>query len=82
MPRSSAYSSLSVCLFLLSVGPARAQGDPPVGVRAAGMAGAFTAVADDATAAVWNPAGLASVGGLRRLRIAAARADLRPDRYC
>jgi hypothetical protein len=39
---------------------AHAQGDPPVGVRAAGMAGAFTAVADDATAAVWNPAGLAS----------------------
>ena len=37
-----------------------AQGEPPVGVRAAGMAGAFTAVADDATAAVWNPAGLAS----------------------
>jgi hypothetical protein len=40
--------------------PAQAQGDPPVGVRAAGMAGAFTAVADDATAAAWNPAGLAS----------------------
>lgn len=32
----------------------------PVGVRAAGMGGAFTAVADDATAAYWNPAGLAS----------------------
>jgi len=29
-------------------------------VRAAGMGGAFTAVADDASAAVWNPAGLAS----------------------
>jgi hypothetical protein len=33
---------------------------PPVGVRAAGMGGAFTAVADDGTAAFWNPAGLAS----------------------
>jgi hypothetical protein len=32
----------------------------PVGVRAAGMGGAFTAVADDATAGYWNPAGLAS----------------------
>src|SRR4029453_16580011 len=28
------------------------------GVRAQGMAGAFVAVADDATAAYWNPAGL------------------------
>jgi len=32
---------------------------PPVGVRAAGMSGAFTAVADDASAVFWNPAGLA-----------------------
>jgi hypothetical protein len=65
MPRSSARSSLAVCLVLkiacvMVAAPACAQGDPPVGVRAAGMAGAFTAVADDATAAVWNPAGLAS----------------------
>jgi hypothetical protein len=32
-----------------------------VGTRAQGMAGAFVAVADDATAAYWNPAGLASI---------------------
>jgi len=31
----------------------------PVGARAAGMGGAFTAVADDATAPWWNPAGMA-----------------------
>lgn len=31
-----------------------------VGVRAQGMGGAFVAVADDATASWWNPAGLAS----------------------
>jgi hypothetical protein len=31
-----------------------------VGVRAAGMGGAFTAVADDGSAAFWNPAGFAS----------------------
>jgi hypothetical protein len=49
--------------------PAAAQSEPPVrhdsgpqavGVRAAGMGGAFTAVADDASAAFWNPAGFAS----------------------
>jgi hypothetical protein len=32
-----------------------------VGTRAQGMAGAFVAVADDATATYWNPAGLASI---------------------
>src|SRR5215471_13675354 len=37
-----------------------AQSAPPVGVRAAGMGGAFTAVADDGTAPFWNPAGLSS----------------------
>jgi len=30
----------------------------PVGARAVGMGGAFTAVADDATAPFWNPAGM------------------------
>jgi hypothetical protein len=50
----------SILIVFLSAAQAAAQGDPPVGVRAAGMGGAFTAVADDATAAVWNPAGLAS----------------------
>jgi len=38
---------------------ARAQRAEVVGVRAQGMAGAFTAVADDATATWWNAAGLA-----------------------
>lgn len=40
--------------------PAFAQAEAPVGVRAAGMGGAFTAVADDGSAAFWNPAGFAS----------------------
>ena len=30
----------------------------PVGARAIGLGGAFTAIADDATAAYWNPAGM------------------------
>ena len=37
---------------------AGAGGVEVLGVRAMGMAGAFVAVADDATAAYWNPAGL------------------------
>ena len=41
------------------VSPASAQAPDAVGVRAQGMGGAFTAVADDATASWWNPAGLA-----------------------
>jgi hypothetical protein len=39
---------------------ARAQRFEDIGVRAQGMAGAFVAVADDATATWWNPAGLAT----------------------
>jgi hypothetical protein len=36
-----------------------------VGARALAMGGAFVAVANDATAAVWNPAGLASLNDTR-----------------
>ena len=58
--------ALSVALFhLLSIGSSHGQieiGSPinPVGsgARALGMGNAFIAVADDATAASWNPAGL------------------------
>lgn len=51
-------SLLIACALVLQAGEASAQG--PVGVRAAGMAGAFVGVADDATAVFWNPAGLAT----------------------
>ena len=37
-----------------------AQAQAPLGTRAAGLAGAFVAVADDASAVYWNPAGLAT----------------------
>jgi hypothetical protein len=52
-------SFVSFVSLVCFVPEARAQSSDLVGVRASGMAGAFTAVADDATAAWWNPAGLA-----------------------
>jgi hypothetical protein len=60
----SARSVLSVVsaafALLVSVAPAAAQPYDSVGIRAQGMGGAFVAVADDATATWWNPAGLAT----------------------
>jgi len=60
---ASALASASSVVLLLSLSlaaaPARAQTTDVIGVRAQGMGGAFTAVADDATAWWWNPAGLA-----------------------
>lgn len=51
----------SVSLFLCASAPvAEGQTTDLVGIRALGMGGAFTAVADDSTATWWNPAGLAS----------------------
>ncbi len=49
-------------LFLLVASvPVHAQVFEALGVRALGMGGAFVAVADDATANYWNPAGLTNV---------------------
>jgi hypothetical protein len=52
-------SSVSVALAICVPAVAMAQATDTIGVRAQGMGGAFTAVADDATASWWNPAGLA-----------------------
>jgi hypothetical protein len=52
-------SSVSFVASVSVVSPASAQPPDPVGIRAQGMGGAFTAVADDATASWWNPAGMA-----------------------
>jgi hypothetical protein len=62
LPRffASALSFVSLVSFVSFVPSASAQTSDVVGVRALGMGGAFTAVADDATATWWNPAGLAS----------------------
>ena len=52
----------SVVMLLVAVSaPVHAQVFEMVGVRALGMGGAFVAVADDATANYWNPAGLTNV---------------------
>jgi hypothetical protein len=66
--RAGRLVSMMMVVLGASGAPALAQSDPPVrddppraiGVRAAGMGGAFTAVADDGSAAYWNPAGLAT----------------------
>lgn len=58
---------VSVCLAALAATPATATKYAGefltygVGARALGMGGAFSAVADDVTAAYWNPAGLATL---------------------
>ena len=56
-------ASLSLVCFVAFVSlssPASAQLPDAAGVRAQGMGGAFTGLADDANAGWWNPAGLAS----------------------
>jgi len=62
-------ASLTIFLVLLVMpGAAQVWGDtslPVLGARAAALGGAFTAVADDATAFHWNPAGLAQGPFLR-----------------
>jgi hypothetical protein len=55
--------STGFAVFLALATPALAYAQLPmesVGARAQGMAGAFVAVADDASAPYWNPAGLAT----------------------
>ncbi len=61
--------------WLFAAGPARAAPSQqvPVGPRGIAMGGAFSAIADDASALFWNPAGLARVG---HQEIAGSHADL------
>src|SRR5918993_3875271 len=53
--------NVSLCVLLAVLGVSGvAEAQAPLGTRAAGMAGAFVGVADDASAVYWNPAGLAT----------------------
>jgi long-chain fatty acid transport protein len=69
--------TLSGCLILLLATAAFAQDEVDIlsrtpftpGARAAGMAGAFSALADDYTALYYNPAGLA---GMKRMELSAS----------
>jgi F plasmid transfer operon protein TraF len=58
-PFSAFVSVVSFVSLVSLAAPVAAQPADVVGVRASGMGGAFTAVADDATASWWNPAGMA-----------------------
>jgi len=57
---------VSLVSFVFLAAPAAAQTTDTIGVRAQGMGGAFTAVADDATASWWNPSGMAGGAYFKR----------------
>ncbi len=69
-------ATVAATLLLLGSGMAAAQTFESVGTRALGMGGAFVAVADDATATWWNPAGLAT-GSMVDVVLAADRIETR-----
>ena len=69
--------SILFVLFTCSPALAAAQTFDTVGTRAAGMAGAFVAVADDASAAYWNPGGFAA-GNLFTMVVDRSTAKVNP----
>ena len=75
-------AALLLLLVGRSTGVAEAQAFETVGVRALGMGGAFVAVADDATANYWNPAGLIDVffSGVLDVQRIDTRLDPHPTR--
>jgi tetratricopeptide (TPR) repeat protein len=60
------HAARALALVALAILVPAAHADPayqtPIGPRAIGMGSAFTAIADDASALFWNPAGIARVG--------------------
>lgn len=79
MGRFSRVVLLIPPLLAATITLAFAQPLDTLGVRAQGMAGAFVAIADDASAAAWNPAGLAH-GSFFNLLIERGERRRSPDR--
>lgn len=69
---------LASATLVLTAETASGQGFEAVGTRPAGMGGAFVAVADDASAVYWNPAGLALGGSYFSLVIDGGTAEAAP----
>ena len=78
MRRPLRFALLWIVLASSAV-PAAAQTFEAAGTRAAGMGGAFVAVADDASAVYWNPAGLIMGGSYLGLVIDGSFAKSEPD---
>ena len=83
--RSRTFRVLVWCvvgaMVLLAGAPVNAQPFETVGVRALGMGGAFVAVADDATANYWNPAGLTDLFFSAVLEVQRTDTRLSPDPF-
>src|SRR3954470_2067980 len=77
---STRRGRFAAALFFLAIAtPVAAQTFEVVGTRAAGMGGAFVAVADDASATYWNPGGLA-LGHMFSAVLDRKVTDLKPDK--
>ena len=79
MGRSLTGAVLALIIAQLTPVPASAQSFEVLGTRAAGMGGAFVAVADDASAVYWNPAGLALGGSYFSLVLDNNEGEAEPD---
>ena len=64
--------AFAVLLLIARPTPGGAQTYGDIGTRAEGMGGAFVAVADDASAVYWNPAGIAT-GSIFDLQVSVAK---------
>jgi hypothetical protein len=79
MGKSFAAVLLACLLGPLTPGFAAAQTFETLGTRAAGMGGAFVAVADDASAVYWNPAGLVLGGSYFSMVLDNNRGEVEPE---
>lgn len=76
MMTKSVFVTVALCVAAQAFAQNSNAQDAP-GSRAAGMGGAFVAVADDASAVYWNPAGLAS-GPMFNLQLDLGSSELSP----